>query len=222
MSPEEVPEYVPTPGLERAVFFSDAVFAIVITLLVLPLTVDSRLPTSGSDLVGQLSVYGPRLLTFLISFMVIGRFWMAHHRMFGLLRRQDQYLLHLNLLILLTVSFLLFPTAILGAQQHATAQPVVFYAASMTLISLMFTVTWLYAVRAGLVAEAVPAEKVTAFTIRTVVTTAVFALSVAAATVSLWAAIACWVVLTPVVRSLVSGYFDRRRAAQGSARVAPH
>jgi uncharacterized membrane protein len=222
MSPEDVPEYAPTPGLERAVFFSDAVFAIVITLLVLPLTVDSRLPTSGSDLAGQLSVFGPRLLTFLISFLVIGRFWMAHHRMFGLLRRHDQVLLMLNLLILLTVSFLLFPTAILGAQQRATAQPVVFYAASMTLTSLMFTVTWLYAVRAGLVAEAVTGEKVNAFTIRTVVTTSVFVLSIAAAMLSLWAAIACWVVLTPVARSLVSGYSGRRRAAHASARVAPH
>jgi len=96
MSPEEAQEIMPTPGLERVVFFSDAVLAIVITLLVLPLTVDSRLPRHGGQLMDQLSAFGPRLVTFLISFLAIGRFWMAHHRLFGLLRRHDEVLLMLK------------------------------------------------------------------------------------------------------------------------------
>jgi uncharacterized membrane protein len=223
MSREEVPQYTPTPGLERVVFFSDAVFAIVITLLVLPLTVDSRLPQHGSQFAGQLSAFGPKIFTFVISFMVIGRFWMVHHRMFGLFRRHDESLLLLNLLILLSISFMLFPTAILGAQGDATSrEPGMFYAASMTLTSVMFTLTWLYASRAGLVAESVTREQVSALTIRSCVTTAVFALSIAAAMLSLWAAMFCWLLLMPIARSLMARYSARREnRAQPAAGATP-
>jgi hypothetical protein len=90
----------------------------------------------------------------------------------------------------------------------------------MTLTSVMFTVTWLYAVRGGLVAESVTAEQIRSFTIRTVVTTMVFTLSIAAAMLSLWAALACWVVLIPLARSIVMRS-SRSRAARPASGSAP-
>ena len=105
------------PGLafERLVFFSDAVFAIVITLLILPLAAEVELPETTGGVAHQVGELWPRILTFIVSFLVVGQFWIAHHRMFDRLQRYDTGLLWLNLLSLLTVSFMPFPTAVLGA-----------------------------------------------------------------------------------------------------------
>ena len=86
-----------TLGFERLVFFSDAVFAIVITLLVLPLTAEIDLPQDGKGLAAAVFHRWPTILTFVVSFLVIGQFWAAHHRTFGLIERQDQTLVWLNL-----------------------------------------------------------------------------------------------------------------------------
>jgi uncharacterized membrane protein len=75
-------------GFERVVFFSDAVFAIVITLLVLPLTSELLLPKDG-DTAAQVLAVLPRIATFVVSFLVVGQFWVAHHRTFGRIRRAD-------------------------------------------------------------------------------------------------------------------------------------
>src|SRR3954451_206688 len=84
-------------GLERVIFFSDAVFAIVITLLVLPLTAEIELPEGARDLAQQVWELWPRVLSFVVSFLVIGQFWIAHHHMFTHVRRYDQALLWFNL-----------------------------------------------------------------------------------------------------------------------------
>src|SRR5215212_7039470 len=108
----------PSLGFERVVFFSDAVFAIVITLLVLPLTAEIDLPEESADIAHEIWQHWPTMLSFVISFLVIGQFWIAHHRMFSHLRGYDRPLIWLNLVSLLSVCFLPFPTAVLGA--HAT------------------------------------------------------------------------------------------------------
>ena len=102
------------------VLFSDAVFAIVITLLVLPLTAEIELPEGGQDLAAHVWEQWPRVLSFLVSFLVIGQFWIAHHHMFEHIRRYDQGLLWLNLVSLLTVSFMPFPTALSRRAWRAT------------------------------------------------------------------------------------------------------
>jgi uncharacterized membrane protein len=76
---EAAPREQEPVGLERVIFFSDAVFAIVITLLVLPLTAEIELPEGGRDLAAHVWEQWPRVLSFLVSFMVIGQFWVAHH-----------------------------------------------------------------------------------------------------------------------------------------------
>jgi Endosomal/lysosomal potassium channel TMEM175 len=95
-------------GFERVVFFSDGVFAIVITLLVLPLTGEIRLP-EGTGTAAQVVTMLPQMVTFVVSFLVVGQIWVAHRRTFGRLRRADPGLVWLNLLILLTVAFMPFP-----------------------------------------------------------------------------------------------------------------
>jgi uncharacterized membrane protein len=191
-------------GFERLVFFSDAVFAIVITLLVLPLTAEIDLPEGREGLAAAVLDRWPTVLTFVVSFLVIGQFWTAHHRTFGLLDRDDQPLLWLNLVTLLSVAFMPFPAALLGAPSETDdAFPVVFFAASMTLTSCAMTATWIYASRSGLVRPSVGADRVRRVTVRAVLTSVIFALSVPASLLGLPVAIALWLGVLPLARTFV-------------------
>jgi uncharacterized membrane protein len=204
LAPLPADEDAGTLGFERLVFFSDAVFAIVITLLVLPLTAEIELPEGGGNLAAQVLDRWPTVLTFVVSFLVVGQFWTAHHRTFGLISRDDSVLLWLNLGILLTVAFMPFPAALLGARQGSDdAFPVVFFAASMTLTSCALTATWLYAARRGLVRASVGRDLIRLVTIRALVTSGLFILSVPAALLGLPVAVVFWVGVIPLARALV-------------------
>jgi uncharacterized membrane protein len=134
-----------SPG--RLETFSDGVFAIAATLLVLELHVP---PAGSGPLVSQLVAQWPSYAAYLVSFLTIGIIWVNHHAMFALVRRVDRPMLFLNLLLLLAVSVIPFPTAIVGqwipdAQQAPAAAALlggVFLAMGLTFGSM-----WLYAVR---------------------------------------------------------------------------
>ncbi|MDN5916573.1 MAG: DUF1211 domain-containing protein [Pseudonocardia sp.] len=128
-------------GLDRLMMFSDGVFAIAITLLVLPLT-DAEIP---GDRVGEaLGELWPRIFTFALSFVVIGRYWIVHHRVFRRIVRSDSRLLVLNLLYLFFIVFLPFPTSVLG-EQGDEAVAVVLYAGNLIAVGLASTLLWAYA-----------------------------------------------------------------------------
>jgi TMEM175 potassium channel family protein len=201
----------PSLGFERMVFFSDAVFAIVITLLVLPLTAEIEPPEGDEGTLSHVLGLWPTVLTFGVSFLVVGQFWIAHHRTFGNVRGSDPGLLWFNLVALMTVAFLPFPAALLGARSTPDdVFPVVFYAVSLTLTSATLTATWSYAVRRGLVDPLLPEEQRNAITLRAAATTAVFAVSVGIAFLGLAAAVVCWLVVLPAMRIAVT----RRRPAR--------
>jgi uncharacterized membrane protein len=131
-------------GLERLLFFSDAVIAIAITLLAL----DIRLPTgaessSNAQLLAQLLGIWQKYLAYAISFLAIGNFWMAHHRRFRFIKRYDRGLLILNLLFLMVIAFVPFPTSVLSEYGNRTAT--IFYALTMIVAGLMLTALWSYA-----------------------------------------------------------------------------
>ena len=204
-------------SFERLVFFSDAVFAIVITLLVLPLAVDVELPESDGGLAYQVWALWPKGLTFVIAFLVIGQFWMAHHRMFSHLNRFDQGLLWANLICLMTVCFMPFPAALLGSVNIETDHfAVIFFAASMSVVSIAMSATWVYAVKRGLVEPSQDSVEISEFTARSFATTAVFVLSIGLAFLGLWAATLCWLVLLPFVRVAVGRIVRRRATASGA------
>lgn len=202
-------------SFERVVFFSDAVFAIVITLLILPLTAEVELP-QGVSVRSHVIGTWPHVQTFVITFLVIGQFWMAHHRVWGRLRRYDRGFLWLNLVCLLTVAFMPFPAALLGAQPPTDDRfAVVFYAASLTTASVSLTAMWIYAVRRRLVDESLDRSQVAGFTLGAVMTSAIFLFSIGAAFLGLLAAIIVWVVIPPVAHVLV-----RWRYPLSAARVS--
>jgi uncharacterized membrane protein len=201
------PDVESPSGFERLVFFSDAVFAIVITLLVLPLTEEVRAPAPDGLAQHFLELW-PSILSFVVSFLVIGQFWISHHHVFGLLRGYDHVLMWLNIATLLTVCFLPVPTALLGSQPTSDDKfPVVLYACSMAASSVLMTATWLYAAGRGLLRPTVSEAERRVVTARSLVTSAAFLVSIPAAFVGLAAAMACWLVLLPAAR-IVAG---RRR-----------
>jgi len=103
---------------------SDGVFAVAITLLVL----DVRLPPSVAyaDLGGALVQLAPKILSYLLSFLVVGVYWSIHHSAFGRLRRIDGTVLFLNLMLLLLVTFMPFPTILMG-EYPLTTLPLAIY-----------------------------------------------------------------------------------------------
>jgi len=129
--------------------FSDGVYAIAITLLIL----DVRVPASAPGQLGHaLARQWPTYIAFFISFAFIGVMWVNHHRLFNHIRRSDNRLLFLNLLLLLGVTVVPFPTALLAAHYNAADRTIAtaVFNGTYFIIAIFFNVLWHHAVRAGL------------------------------------------------------------------------
>jgi uncharacterized membrane protein len=135
---------------DRIEAFSDGVFAIAITLLVL----DLHLPDTSRNGVWRGLVHEwPQFAAYLTSFFIIGIMWANHHSMFRTIVRADRTLLFLNLLLLLWTTLLPFPTRLVaehlrdGGSNAAQAEAV--YSANLTLAAVAFSLIWIHAVRGG-------------------------------------------------------------------------
>src|SRR5215468_1888923 len=102
-------------GTTRMETFSDGVFAIAATLLVLEFSVDAA---NGANLGSQLVHLWPSYLAYVTSFVTIGIIWMNHHYCVETMARVDRTLMFLNILLLMTVSFLPFPTRLVAEHLH--------------------------------------------------------------------------------------------------------
>lgn len=127
--------------------FSDGIFAIAITLLVLEIHVP---PELRSGMLGRALLHlWPSYLAFATSFATIGVMWINHHRLFTLIGRTDQPLLGLNLLLLIGISFLPFPTAVvadhIASPDARTAA--IFFNGVFFVIAIAFNLLWRYASR---------------------------------------------------------------------------
>ena len=126
----------PEHRLERLVFFSDAVFAIAITLLVIELHVP-HLPdgATGRDYAVALLDLGPAIMGVTISFFVIGAFWAGHHRAFSLARTWDDRLTSPNLIMLFTIAAMPFVTGFMSANPNGRV-PALIYTVWLLLVAL--------------------------------------------------------------------------------------
>ena len=154
-------------GLERIVFFSDAVFAIAITLLVLEIRLPP-LPLDASDRDLLLALVGliPRLAGFLVSFFLIGQTWVEHHKLWGCIGRHDTGLVWKNLFMLLFVAVVPFTTA-LFSEHHTSRVALVVYAAAFALMGLAKVALWRHARAHGLLYEDLDAGFVASLGART-------------------------------------------------------
>lgn len=182
--------------MERIVFFSDAVFAIAITLLALEI----RLPESehlleDGELFAQLTEIWHIYLGFFISFMVIGVFWMAHHRKFRLIKRYDSRLMMLNLFMLMVIAFIPFPSSLISKYPGQTAT--IFYALTMILGELLLGLIWWYASWNNRLTDLDVKQRRRQF-INPIATSLIFALSIGIALASPDLAKFSWFLILPV------------------------
>ena len=149
----------------RSAAFSDGVFAITITLLVLEI----RPPIDDEDLLRGLVALWPSYLAYAVTFLFIGQVWANHHVMFDHIRAADRLVLLLNTLLLMAVAFLPFATSVLaGALRtgHGQRTAVVFYAIAFDATALTFNGVWQCARRGGLLNEALDPAGATAISRR--------------------------------------------------------
>jgi uncharacterized membrane protein len=147
-------------ALERLVFFSDAVFAIAITLLVIEIHAPD-LPRDSSDqaYLVALAHLIPSFAGYLISFWVIGMFWMGHHRIFGFAAHQGPSIVGWNLFLLGSIAFMPFSTAFLSAN-GGDRVPTVFYCVSLLTSALLNLRVGRIATSPPMVDPSVPAEDI--------------------------------------------------------------
>jgi uncharacterized membrane protein len=137
--------------------FSDGMFAIAITLLILEIKVPGA---EQGRLAAGLMHQWPSYLAFFLSFFYMGVMWMNHHRMFTHIRRSSDTLLILNLLLLLGVTAVPFPTAVLAAHLGTPDQrtAAVLYNSVFIVIAIFFNVLWRYAVSRQLLDKSLAAS----------------------------------------------------------------
>lgn len=138
--------------LERMVLFSDAVFAIAITLLVIEIKVPELHSGHITDkaLLGELKHLIPKFIGFLVSFMLIGIYWAVHHRMFGFVTNYTPKLLRLNLVFLFFIALMPFSTGFYseyGGSELVREQlkvPMTFYVLNFSLAGFVNYFMWVY------------------------------------------------------------------------------
>jgi len=170
----------------RIVAFSDGVFAIAITLLVLALEVPA-----GSDLIDALRDRGEEFFAYFLSFAVVGRFWVSHHGLFAAIGRFDTPLLAINLAYLAFIALIPFTSEILGEYSDESAG-VALYAANLTLVSACSFAIIRYAARQRLMRVEESDYRIRRVTASVAVVTAVFAVSIPIAFVSPLLATISW------------------------------
>ena len=137
---------------DRVVFFSDAVFAIAMTLLVVGIGVPT---VADSQLADALREKRPEIISFFVSFVVIGNYWLAHHRFYSRLSGITPRLMTINLVYLAAIAFVPFPTALAGKY---TDDPIsiVMYAITLGIASGLEVVMLVVAHREQLFTRAMP------------------------------------------------------------------
>ena len=133
--------------LERMILFSDAVFAIAITLLVIELKVPEieREHLNETVLLQNLANMIPKFFGFIVSFMLIGQYWTVHHRLFGFVVNYTQKLMWLNMWFLFAIALMPFSTAFYSeyVMKHVVT-PVIFYTGNIVLLGIVNLLMWRY------------------------------------------------------------------------------
>ena len=163
--------------------FSDGVFAVAITLLILEINVPE-----GENLWHQLKEEWPSFASFFVSFWVIGIIWVNHHGLLDHLKRTDRAVLYLNLLVLMTVVFIPFSTALIAEHLKSGADEKVaalVYALAFLAMGIAFGLFWTYIVkhRRDLGVE-IPDEEIRRMSVRFMIGNPLYAVAVVMAFIS--------------------------------------
>jgi uncharacterized membrane protein len=185
-----VPNSADDRVLGRLIAFSDGVFAIAITLLIIGVVIPEG--TTDFNLNAVLSSLWPNYLAFLISFFVIGLYWIVHVRQFRFVRKYDSALLWLNLLFLLFIVIMPFTTSIVSRYESQTA--VIIYAANVACVGYTRTAAWFYSAHNHrLIDKRLTSPYIKRTTILNLIAPSIFALSIGIAFINYHLAQYIWI-----------------------------
>jgi uncharacterized membrane protein len=186
-------------SLGRTLALSDGIFAIAMTLLAFQIMVPNLSGNQVQQLAHKLAQQGDSYLVFGLSFLVIGLLWLAHHRLFVRVQRADEAVMSLNLLFLMTVAALPFPSGVLG---RYGSQPVavVLYASFMASAGYLLTAISLVARHRGLLTPDTTPEGIRQGLRRSVSMAGVFTLSIPFAFVIPSVTPYIWFLVVPAAR----------------------
>lgn len=207
-------------GKTRIEALTDGIFATVMTILVLSLTIPVITQPPGNESAaqllaeefGQLSVLLPAVLTYIISFVILGVFWVGHHNLFHYVRRTDRVLLWINIAFLISVGLLPFTTAVLGRNLTDQAA-VILYGINGMLCGLLLRSIWWYATSGRrLVDHDLDKHIVTIAGRRIIVGAIVFTAAILSSFVSSWLSIVLYasVAIYFIIPSHLDVHFSRR------------
>jgi len=179
------------PGTQRIEAFSDGVFAIAITLLIIEIGV----PHIGGreSLWDAVKDLWPSYGAYVLSFVMIGIYWANHHSFFKLFQRTDHVFLMLNVFFLMCIAFLPFPTAVLGEylrDSHERDTAVSLYAFGLLLPAIGWLSIWLYANACGLVDARLAPDYIRLLTIQYLLSNAFYVAALVVSFLSAWVALA--------------------------------
>lgn len=175
--------------IDRIAFFSDAVMAIVITLLV----IDISLPETGVvDIYAEFISLVPTFMSFCISFFIIASYWIVHHKIFKYIKKFDTPFLWINFLFLFFICFTPFPTSLLGKYIEIPFV-IVFYSLMMIGLGLATCLLWYYASKNfRLIDEKTPSEVIYNISLRNTIGPIGFSIAIPFAFVNFYIPVFIW------------------------------
>jgi uncharacterized membrane protein len=186
--------------------FSDGVFAIAITLLVLTIAQ----PANYHDLAHQLADRWPSLAAYVVSFTVIGIMWLNHHAVLNNIARIDRGVFYINLALLLTIAFIPYPTGVFGEalrQGDGAKAAAVAYSVTMAVNAYAWGALWVYAAtRRRLLVESFPEDQRATATVLFTAGIAAYTIAIGVAYINAYAclafhaALALYYALDPISR----------------------
>jgi uncharacterized membrane protein len=187
-------------GLEfdRVANFADAIYAISLTLVVVGIVAPKLSDdSSAGELAEELGPLLPDIITFFIVFVVVGNYWIAHHRYMSWLGAVDRTLIGIQLVYLSVIAFLPFPVALLGS---TGSNPLAFamFAVSMAAASGLETAMIVHAHRAGLMRQRLSPEAFRWEWIMSLAAALIFLVSIPLAFVSVWLGYLFWFMNSPI------------------------
>jgi uncharacterized membrane protein len=187
---------------ERLIFLCDGVFAIAMTLLAVELALPQITSQGEADLAQRLSALGPRYFSYALSFLVIATYWLSHQRIFRNVVRVDIRFVWLNVLLLMCVAFLPFPTSVIGNYGNDVAA-VTLYAGTLAVTGLVLFAMWVYAaVGRRLLSQQVSAGVVQRYTVRLAAAPLIFLASIGIAQFDTNIAKFSWIAIAVVLNVL--------------------
>lgn len=196
--------------LERILFFSDAVIAIAMTLLIIEIKAPHIHGNSGAELIKSINELIPKFVSFFISFFVIAIYWRAHHHLFGYVQKYTDKLIWINILFLLSIVIMPFSSAFYSENFHLNL-PYAVYCFNIVVTGMLncWLIRYISSEKANISTKSGDVEWRKYHTLRSLIAPIIFLLSLLLSFYSVSLSRLCFILIFPLI-SIISRKFKRK------------